>query len=116
MGIRRNKTMIEQAADYVEAAVESAREKAGPAIADAIEKAGPMLADAKDKAAPVIADAPRQGRARPWLTLRTGPVPLLAAAHGGRGRAGVQRRGPRVREGRRAPGRAARRSTRSARS
>src|SRR6476659_4494343 len=57
MGIRRNKTMIEQAADYVEAAVETAREKAGPAIADAIEKAGPVLADAKDKAGPALAEA-----------------------------------------------------------
>ena len=67
MGIRRNKTMIEQAADYVEAAVETAREKAGPAIADAIDKAGPVLADAKDKAGPALADA------------RDKAAPLLAA-------------------------------------
>jgi len=78
MGIRRNKTMIEQAADYVEAAVESAREKAAPAIADAFEKAGPMLADAKDKAAPVIADA--RDKAAPALAdVKDRAVPLLAA-------------------------------------
>ena len=57
MGIRRNKTILEQAADYVDAVVEAASEKAGPAIADAIDKAGPMLADAKDKAGPALADA-----------------------------------------------------------
>jgi hypothetical protein len=78
MGIRRNKTMIEQAADYVEAAVETAREKAGPAIADAFEKAGPMLADAKDKAAPVLADA--RDKAAPALAdAKDKAVPLLAA-------------------------------------
>jgi hypothetical protein len=78
MGIRRNKTMIEQAADYVEAAVENAREKAGPVIADAFEKAGPMLADAKDKAAPVIADA--RDKAAPALAdVKDRAVPLLAA-------------------------------------
>jgi vacuolar-type H+-ATPase subunit H len=65
MGIRRNKTMIEQAADYVEAAVETAREKAGPAIADAIDKAGPVLTDAKDKAGPVLTDA--KDKAAPLL-------------------------------------------------
>src|SRR6478672_9192635 len=57
MGIRRNKTILEQAADYVDTVVESAREKAGPAIADALDKAGPMLADAKDKAGPALVDA-----------------------------------------------------------
>ncbi len=79
MGIRRNKTILEQAADYVDAVVEAASEKAGPAIADALDKAGPIwptprtrparalgrrlakdkagpaLADAKDKAAPLLA-------------------------------------------------------------
>jgi hypothetical protein len=73
MGIRRNKTILEQAADYVEAAVEKAgpmladakdragtalsdaRDQAGPALADARDKAGPMLADARDKAGPLIA-------------------------------------------------------------
>ena len=46
MGIRRKKTILEQAADYVEAAVE----KAGPILADARDQAGPALADARDKA------------------------------------------------------------------
>jgi hypothetical protein len=35
MRIRRKKTLIEQAAEYVEAAVGTAREKAGPILADA---------------------------------------------------------------------------------
>jgi hypothetical protein len=57
MGIRRNKTILEQAADYVEAAVE----KAGPILADArdqaVAKAGPVLVDARDKATPLIAQS-----------------------------------------------------------
>jgi hypothetical protein len=55
MRIRRKKTLIEQAADYVEAAMDAAREKAGPMLADARDKAGPALADARDKAAPLLA-------------------------------------------------------------
>jgi hypothetical protein len=79
MRIRRNKTILEQAAEYVEAAVEKAapiladakdkagsaladaREQAGPAMADvrdqAVAKAGPALADARDKAAPLLAQS-----------------------------------------------------------
>jgi hypothetical protein len=57
MRIRRKKTILEQAADYVDAVVEAASEKAGPAISDALDKAGPMWADAKDKAGPALADA-----------------------------------------------------------
>jgi hypothetical protein len=57
MGIRRKKTILEQAADYVEAAVE----KAGPILADArdqaVAKAGPTLVDARDKATPLIAQS-----------------------------------------------------------
>lgn len=71
MGIRRKKTFMEQAVDYVEHAVEqvrphvehavdTARERAVPAIQEArdraVEKAGPALADARDRARPVIAD------------------------------------------------------------
>lgn len=71
MGIRRKKTLMEQAADYVEQAVEqvrphvehavdTARERAVPALQDArdraVEKAGPAIADARDRARPVIAD------------------------------------------------------------
>lgn len=77
MGLRKKKSLIDQAGDYVdhvkphaEAALESARdfvqdtvvpaladarEKAGPAIADAREKAGPAIADARAKAAPMVA-------------------------------------------------------------
>jgi len=57
MRIRRNKTILEQAADYVEAAVDSAVEKAGPILAEAKEKAGPALIDARDKATPLIAQS-----------------------------------------------------------
>jgi hypothetical protein len=57
MRIRRKKSLIEQAADYVEAAVD----KAGPILADAkdkaVAKAGPTLVDARDKAAPLIAQS-----------------------------------------------------------
>jgi hypothetical protein len=53
MRIRQNKTMLEQAADYVEAAVE----KAGPILADAVEKAESALAEARDQAGPAVADA-----------------------------------------------------------
>jgi hypothetical protein len=67
MGIRRNKTLLEQATDYVETAVETAREKAGPILAEAKDRAGTALADARDQAAPVLTDA--KDRA----------VPLLAA-------------------------------------
>ena len=64
MGIRGNKTIMEQAADYVEEAIEKAgpiladaREKAEAAVADAREQAGPAIAEAKDKAAPMIAQS-----------------------------------------------------------
>ena len=77
MRIRRKKTLIEQAADYVEAAVGSAREKAGPILADARDKAGPALADARDKAGPMLADA--RDKAAPVLAdARSKAAPLLA--------------------------------------
>jgi hypothetical protein len=64
MRIRRKKSLIEQAADYVEAAVEKAgpiladaKDRAGAAIADAREQAGPTLVDARDKATPLIAQS-----------------------------------------------------------
>ena len=66
MGMRKNKSLLDQATDTVseyvdqvkpqlETALTSAKEKAGPALADAKAKAGPALADAKAKATPVIA-------------------------------------------------------------
>jgi hypothetical protein len=61
MRIRRKKTILEQAADYVEAALDTAVEKAGPILADAkdtaVAKAGPALVDARDKASPLIAQS-----------------------------------------------------------
>jgi hypothetical protein len=72
MALRKKKTLLDQAHDYVEAvrphvesAVVTTREAvedfventARPALSDAREKAGPALADARAKAAPVIADA-----------------------------------------------------------
>ena len=66
MGLRKNKSLLDQASDTVsqyvdqvkpqlETAVASAKDKAGPALADARAKAGPAIADAKAKAAPVLA-------------------------------------------------------------
>ncbi len=79
MGIRRNKTILEQAADYVDTIVEAASEKAGPAIADALDKAGPVWADAKDKAAPVWADA--KDKAGPvWADAKDKAGPALSDA------------------------------------
>src|SRR5207342_1431458 len=78
MGIRRNKTILEQAADYVDAVVEAASEKAGPAIADAFDKAGPILADAKDKVGPALSDA--KDKAGPALAdARDKAAPYVAA-------------------------------------
>lgn len=68
MGLRKNKSLLDQASDTVsqyvdqvkpqlETAVATAKDKAGPALADAKAKAGPALADAKAKAAPVIASS-----------------------------------------------------------
>ena len=67
MGIRRNSTLMEQAADYVEAAVETAQEKAGPMLADARDAAGTALTDARDQAVPALTEA------------RDKMVPLIAA-------------------------------------
>jgi hypothetical protein len=73
MGLRKKKSLIDQASDYVEAvrpqveaavetAVEAARDaakeakvRAVPLLTDARDKAGPAFADARDKAAPIIA-------------------------------------------------------------
>lgn len=72
MGIRRKKTLIEQAADYVdqvrphvEHALETAKGQARPLLEDARDKAGPLLTDARDRAVPVIHDA--RDRARPLI-------------------------------------------------
>src|SRR6478735_3051682 len=65
MGLRKNKSILDQAVDqyvdqvkpHVDAAVATAKEKGGPVLADAKANAGPALADAKAKAGPVLADA-----------------------------------------------------------
>lgn len=63
MGIRKKKTLIEQASDYVEQvrphveqAVESARDRAVPLLVEARDRAVPMIEDARDRARPIIAD------------------------------------------------------------
>lgn len=66
MGLRKNKSLLDQATDtvtqyaeqakpHLESAVATAKEKAGPALADAKAKAAPVLADAKAKAGPAVA-------------------------------------------------------------
>jgi hypothetical protein len=66
MGLRKNKSLLDQATDTVtqyadqvkpqlEAAVATAKEKAGPALADAKAKAAPVIADARAKAGPAVA-------------------------------------------------------------
>jgi hypothetical protein len=77
MRIRQNKTVLEQAADYVEAAVE----KAGPILADAVEKAESALAEARDQAGPAVADAKEKAVAVAGPTLadaRDKAAPLIA--------------------------------------
>ena len=63
MGIRKKKTLMEQASDYVEQvrphveqAVETARDRAVPLLTEARDKAVPVLEDARDRAKPIIAD------------------------------------------------------------
>ena len=73
MGLRKKKSLIDQASDYVETvrpqveaavgtavvaamdAAKEAKDRAIPALTDARDKAGPVLADARDKAAPILA-------------------------------------------------------------
>lgn len=72
MGLRKKKSLVDQASDlaggyvdtvrpHVEAALESARdfvqETALPALSDARDKSAPVLAGARDKAAPVFVSA-----------------------------------------------------------
>jgi hypothetical protein len=75
MALRKNKSLLDQASDYidqvrpqVESAVASALDAAEefyentarPALVDAKEKAGPALADAREKASVALADARAQ--------------------------------------------------------
>ena len=70
MGLRKKKTLLEQAEGYVEAAIDQARDfvqdTARPAIADAREKAAPVVA----ASAATLADKAGEARAKPvvaWL-------------------------------------------------
>jgi hypothetical protein len=77
MGLRKKKSLIDQAADMFD----DAKDKAGPALADAKAKAGPMLADAKVKAGTAIADA--KDKAAPVLAdakAKAGPAIAEGAA------------------------------------
>lgn len=72
MGIRKKKTFIEQAADYVdqvrphvEQALETAKDQARPLLDDARDKAAPIITDARDRAMPKINEA--RDRARPLI-------------------------------------------------
>jgi len=72
MALRKKKSLLDQAADYIDqvrpqvesavttaldAAEEFYEKTARPALVDAREKAGPALADAREKAAPYVAEA-----------------------------------------------------------
>jgi hypothetical protein len=80
MALRKKKSLLDQAHDYVESVrpqVESAvahavdaledfyESTARPALLDAKDKAGPALADARDKAAPYVAEA--RDKAAPYV-------------------------------------------------
>lgn len=89
MALRKNKTLLDQASDYVDAVrphVESAIDSAGdfvqktalPALTDAREKAGPVLLDARDRVTPYLEDA--RDRAVPVLVdVRAKAAPVVAA-------------------------------------
>ena len=57
MGLRKNKSLLDQASDTVSQYVEQVKPQLETAVASAKDKAGPALADAKAKAAPVIASS-----------------------------------------------------------
>jgi ABC-type transporter Mla subunit MlaD len=94
MALRKKKTLLDQASDYVEAvrpqvesAVATAVDKvedfyehtARPALHDAREKAGPALADARDKAAPYAKEA-RERAASALADARDQAKPYVAEA------------------------------------
>lgn len=96
MRLRKKKSLLDQASDYVdsvrpqvEAAVvhaidaveEFVHDTARPAIADAREKAGPALADARVRAATAAADA-REKAAPVVADARAKAVPLIATGAG----------------------------------
>ena len=110
MALRKKKTLLDQASDYidqvrpqVESAVTSAldaaedfyektarpalldaRDKAGPALADAREKAAPMVAEARDRASAALAEAREQaGPALAEARAKAAPIVAAGAAKAG---------------------------------
>jgi hypothetical protein len=57
MGLRKKKSILDQAGDAVNGYVDQVKPQLEAAVAAAREKAGPVLTDVRDKAAPVVADA-----------------------------------------------------------
>jgi hypothetical protein len=57
MGLRKKKSLIDQASGTVSQYVDQVKPQLESAMSTAKEKTGPVLADAKAKAAPVLADA-----------------------------------------------------------
>ena len=57
MRLRKKKSLIEQAGDYVESVVDTVRPQVEAALAEAREKAGPAIADARTKATPYLLEA-----------------------------------------------------------
>ena len=93
MALRKKKSLLDQASDYidqvrpqVESAVSSAldaaedfyEKTARPALVDAKDKAGPALADAREKAAPYVAEA-RERATAALADARDQAAPLVAA-------------------------------------
>jgi hypothetical protein len=93
MALRKKKSLIDQASDYIEqvrpqvesavstaldAAEEFYEKTARPALLDAKDKAGPALADAREKAAPYVAEA-RDRASSAWSDAREQAAPLVAA-------------------------------------
>ena len=88
MGLRKKKSLIDRANDYVESArpqiesaVASAKDRATPLLSEARDKAAPVISDARGKAAPLIADArERVGPVVSDARLKAGPVIAESAA------------------------------------
>jgi hypothetical protein len=88
MGLRKKKSLIDRANDYVESAkpqiesaVASAKDRATPLLSEARDKAAPVISDARGKAAPYIADArDRVGPVVADARLKAGPVIAEGAA------------------------------------
>lgn len=79
MRLRKKKSLIEQAGDYVESVVDTVRPQVEAAIAEAREKAGPALADARTKATPYLVDA-RDRAVELGAEAREKAAPALAEA------------------------------------